>query len=259
MLSSVEFIKTRSGFLESLSIEHGIDEAAREYLDALKEIRVSEISEARRRGSSAPPSDCRTALRKHIVSYSARAFCDCRVRPGRLILPRTLAQCRPFWGRPAVCPLSEITPPPPLNPELARERAIIIESTMSAPPRSATASRLRPIAMGYFEFWRFQLTLLAIGFAVVGIFWLFQGHVAFQDIVGPVIFTFIVGNCTYFSALAAVPIYAGRSFPWDVFLLLAILIPASVVGGYLASIVTRFALQQGDENLLRSRGNLHAP
>ena len=29
------------------------------------------------------------------------------------------------------------------------------------------------------------------------------------------------------------------------------LIPASIVGGYLASIVTRFVLQQGDENLLR--------
>jgi sigma-B regulation protein RsbU (phosphoserine phosphatase) len=104
--------------------------------------------------------------------------------------------------------------------------------------------------MGYFEFWRFQLTLLAIGLAVVGIFWLFQAHVAFQDIVGPLIFTFIVGNCTNFSALAAVPVYAGRRFPWDVVLLLAILIPASIVGGYLASIVTRLVLQQGDQNLL---------
>ncbi len=93
--------------------------------------------------------------------------------------------------------------------------------------------------------------LLAIGLAVVGIFWLFQGHLGFQDIVGPLIFTFIVGNCNYFSALAAVPIYAGRSFPWDVIFLLAILIPASIAGGYLASIVTRFAVQQGDENLLR--------
>jgi sigma-B regulation protein RsbU (phosphoserine phosphatase) len=131
------------------------------------------------------------------------------------------------------------------------KRAIIIETTMNVPPRSATASRLQPIAMGFFEFWRFQLTLLAIGLAVVGIFWLFQGNMAFQDIVGPLIFTFIVGNCTHFSALGAVPFYAGRSFPWDVVLLLAILIPASIVGGYLASIVTRFVLQQGDENLLR--------
>ncbi len=131
------------------------------------------------------------------------------------------------------------------------ERAIIVETTMNAPPRSATASRLGPIAKGYFEFWRFQLTLLAIGLAVVGIFWLFQGHVAFQDIVSSLIFTFIVGNCTHFTALAAVPVYAGRSLPWDVVLLLAILIPASIVGGYLASIVTRFVLQQGHENLLR--------
>src|SRR5580698_5686973 len=121
---------------------------------------------------------------------------------------------------------------------------------MSAPPRPATASRLRPIAMAYFE-WRFQVTLLAICVAVVGLFWLFQGHVALDDVVGAVIFTFIVGNCTHFLALAAVPVYARRSFPWDVFLLLAILIPASIVGGYLASIVTRLVLQQDDENLLR--------
>jgi hypothetical protein len=121
---------------------------------------------------------------------------------------------------------------------------------VSAPPRPATASRLRPIALGYFEFWRFQLTLLAIGVAVVGIFWLFQGHLAFQEIVAPLIFTFIVGNCTYFSALARFQSTRAEVSP-GTFLLLAILIPASIVGGYLASIVTRFALQRGDENLLR--------
>jgi sigma-B regulation protein RsbU (phosphoserine phosphatase) len=93
--------------------------------------------------------------------------------------------------------------------------------------------------------------LLAIGLAVVGIFWLFQGHLALPDIVSPLIFTFLVGNCTNFSALAAVPIYAGRNFPWDVLLLQAILIPASIVGGYLALIATRLVLQQGDENLFR--------
>ena len=111
----------------------------------------------------------------------------------------------------------------------------MIETTMSTPPRPAAANRLRPIAMGHFKFWRFQLTLLAIGLAVVGLFWLFQGHLALQDIVGPLIFTFVVGNCTYLSALAAVPVYAARSFPWDVVLLLAILIPASIFGGYLSS------------------------
>jgi hypothetical protein len=122
---------------------------------------------------------------------------------------------------------------------------------MIASPQPANASRLRSKAFGHFEFWRFQLTLLAIGLAVVGIFWLFQGHLALQDIVSPLIFTFIVGNCANFSALAAVPVYAGRSFPWDVLLLLSILIPASIAGGCLASIVTRLVLQQGDENLLR--------
>jgi sigma-B regulation protein RsbU (phosphoserine phosphatase) len=104
--------------------------------------------------------------------------------------------------------------------------------------------------MGYFEFWRFQFTLLAIGLAVVGIFWLFQGHLIFPNIVSPLIFTFIVGNCTHLAALAAVPVYSGRSLPWDVVLLLAIIIPASIVGGYLASIVTRSVLQEGDGNML---------
>ena len=122
---------------------------------------------------------------------------------------------------------------------------------MNTPPRSAAGNRLRPIAMGHFAFWRFQLALLAIGLVVVGTFWLFQGHLAFQDIVGPLTFTFIVGNCTYLSALAAVPVYAGRSSPWDVVLLLAILVPGSIFGGYLASIVTRLLLQRGDEDLLR--------
>ena len=122
---------------------------------------------------------------------------------------------------------------------------------MSAPPRSVTTIRLRPLAIGYFEFWRFQLAMAAMSLAVVGIIWLFQGHVAAQDIVNPIIFTFIVGNCTYFSALAAVPVYARKSFPWDVLLLEAILIPASIVGGYVASIVTRVVLQPGDGNPLR--------
>ncbi len=112
---------------------------------------------------------------------------------------------------------------------------------MRGSPRPATARR----------FWGFQLALLAIGLVVVGIFWLFQGRAAIDNIVGPLVFTFLVGNCTYFSTLAAAPVYVDRRFPWDVFLFLTILIPASVFGGYLASIVTRLVQHRGGENLFR--------
>jgi sigma-B regulation protein RsbU (phosphoserine phosphatase) len=90
--------------------------------------------------------------------------------------------------------------------------------------------------------------LLAIGLAIVGIFWLFESHMTAQDIVAPVIFTFVVGNFTNFSADATGRVYWGRSFPWDLLLLLAIVIPASTVGGYLASVVTRLVLRHGTEN-----------
>jgi sigma-B regulation protein RsbU (phosphoserine phosphatase) len=121
---------------------------------------------------------------------------------------------------------------------------------MSVSPRSAiTVSGLRSIAIEYFEAWQFQVLLLAMGVAVVGAFWLFRGHMAFQDVIPPLIFTFIVGNSTHLSAVVMAPVYRGRNFPWDVSLLLTILIPASIVGGYLASVVTKFVLQPGAENL----------
>ena len=60
-------------------------------------------------------------------------------------------------------PFLSVIPAASVEFRACRERAIIIEITMSAPARAATASRLRPIAKGHFEFWRFQLTLLAIG------------------------------------------------------------------------------------------------
>jgi sigma-B regulation protein RsbU (phosphoserine phosphatase) len=99
------------------------------------------------------------------------------------------------------------------------------------------------------HFWRFQLMLLAIGAAFVGTFWLVQGHMAARDMVGPLIFTFIIGNCTNLSAHVTRPVYWGRSFPWDLSLLLAIVIPATIVSGYLALIVTRLVLQASGGNL----------
>jgi phosphoserine phosphatase RsbU/P len=118
-------------------------------------------------------------------------------------------------------------------------------TTMSVPLASAAGMKSDP-AIGL---WRFQLWLLPIGLAVVGAFWLFRGRIAFQDVVGPFVFTYIVGNCTHLSLVATAPVYGRRDFPWDVFLLLAILIPTSSVSGYFASVVTRFVLQPGAENL----------
>jgi sigma-B regulation protein RsbU (phosphoserine phosphatase) len=97
--------------------------------------------------------------------------------------------------------------------------------------------------------WRFQLMLLAIGLAFVGTFWLVQGHMAAQDAVGPLIFTFIIGNCTNLSAHVTRPVYWGRSFPWDLSLLLGIVVPGTLVSGYLALIVTRLVLQARGGNL----------
>jgi sigma-B regulation protein RsbU (phosphoserine phosphatase) len=97
--------------------------------------------------------------------------------------------------------------------------------------------------------WRFQFVLLAIGLAIVGTFWLFQGHMAAQDIAAPLIFTFIVGNCTNLSAIVAAPAYWTRRFPWDLLLLFVIVIPASTVSGYLASVFTRLVLHPGAQHL----------
>ncbi|MGO8816117.1 MAG: PP2C family protein-serine/threonine phosphatase [Terriglobia bacterium] len=100
--------------------------------------------------------------------------------------------------------------------------------------------------------WRFQLVLLAMGLAFVGTFSLVEGHMAAGDIAGPLVFTFIVGNCTYLLAVAAAPAYWGRSFPWDLLVLLLIVIPASTVSGYFASVVTRLILHHGVELSLSS-------
>jgi sigma-B regulation protein RsbU (phosphoserine phosphatase) len=90
---------------------------------------------------------------------------------------------------------------------------------------------------------RFQLVLLAISLALAGTFWLVRGHIAAGDIAGPLIFTFIVGNCTYLVAAAMAPAYSARNVPWDLCLLVVIVIPASAVSGYLASVVTRLVDQ----------------
>ena len=87
--------------------------------------------------------------------------------------------------------------------------------------------------------------LLVTGLAIVGTYWLVRGHVAAGDIVAPILFTFIVGNCTTRLAIAAAPVYWGRNFPGDLCLLVLVVIPASAVSGYFASVLTRLVLGDG--------------
>jgi sigma-B regulation protein RsbU (phosphoserine phosphatase) len=91
--------------------------------------------------------------------------------------------------------------------------------------------------------------LLAAGLALVVTFWLVRRHMDAGDIVAPIIFTFIVGNCTALLATAVAPACWGRSFPWDLCLLSLVVIPASAVSGYFASVVTRLVLRSGVEHL----------
>jgi sigma-B regulation protein RsbU (phosphoserine phosphatase) len=86
--------------------------------------------------------------------------------------------------------------------------------------------------------------------ALVAANWLIQGRISFQDVAEYFIFTFIVGNCTRLVAWSTHRFYAARSFPWDVFLLLLIQIPACIAGGYAASIVAKLVLEPRPDNLL---------
>jgi sigma-B regulation protein RsbU (phosphoserine phosphatase) len=99
------------------------------------------------------------------------------------------------------------------------------------------------------DFSRLQLQLAAIGLAIVGVVWLFLGHLAFKDVFETLFSTFIVGNCTAVSIGLILPVFAGLRFPWDLLSLLATVIPVNVVGGYLALVVARLVLQQDTEKL----------
>ena len=97
------------------------------------------------------------------------------------------------------------------------------------------------------DFSRLQLQLTAIGLAIVGVVWLFVGHLTFKDVFETLFTTLIVGNCTAVSIAMILPVFGGLRFPWDLLSLLATILPMNVVGGYLALVVARLVLQQDTE------------
>jgi sigma-B regulation protein RsbU (phosphoserine phosphatase) len=100
-------------------------------------------------------------------------------------------------------------------------------------------------------FWQLQLVLLAAGVAVAGMYWLILGTQTLQNFIDPLIFAFIAGNCTILSMKVASPVYAGKIFPRDWSWYLAVLIPVSVAGSWLASVATRIVFEHGAGSLFR--------
>jgi hypothetical protein len=86
-------------------------------------------------------------------------------------------------------------------------------------------------------FWRMQLMLLCIALAVSGIYWLLQVN---TNPISEVLFTFIIGNCTWLAVTLSAPLLIEQQFPWDWFLYLAVLLPAAAVASWIASMASRF-------------------
>jgi sigma-B regulation protein RsbU (phosphoserine phosphatase) len=101
------------------------------------------------------------------------------------------------------------------------------------------------------SFWQLQVALVAAGAAVTGIYWLLLGPPNLRGALEPFIFAVIGGNCTILSMIAAAPIYAGKISPRDLLLYLAVLLPVSVAGSWVASVATRLAFERSAGNLLR--------
>jgi phosphoserine phosphatase RsbU/P len=118
----------------------------------------------------------------------------------------------------------------------------IIMNVLSPP-----ATRMRRFQV--INFSRFQFQLAGIGVAIVGLIWLFLGHLAFKDVFETLISTFIVGNCTAACVALMMPVLSGLRFPWDLLSLLATVTPLNVAGGYLALVAARLVFWQGTENV----------
>jgi sigma-B regulation protein RsbU (phosphoserine phosphatase) len=98
------------------------------------------------------------------------------------------------------------------------------------------------------SFWRFQLMLLAVGLAVAGLYWLILGRAS----LAPLLFALIAGNFISIWMRVTAQVYQRQTFPWDWLVFLAILIPGSVIGSYLASLAWRLVSGRGAGSLLGS-------
>jgi sigma-B regulation protein RsbU (phosphoserine phosphatase) len=84
-------------------------------------------------------------------------------------------------------------------------------------------------------FWQMQRLLVGCAVAVAGIFWLLQG---LTNPIKPVLFTFIIGDCTWLAVLLAAGFTKQKS-AWDWIAYLGVLLPAAAVASWIASVASR--------------------
>lgn len=95
------------------------------------------------------------------------------------------------------------------------------------------------------SFWQLQMLLVGCAVAVTGIFWLMQG---ITNPIKPVLFTFIIGNCTWLAVLLAAPVIKQKS-PWDWIAYLGVLLPVAAVASWIASVASRIIGGQAEHLL----------
>lgn len=88
---------------------------------------------------------------------------------------------------------------------------------------------------GGLSFWQLQILLAGVAVAVSGIYWLLRG---ITNPTAQILFTFIIGNCTWLAVLLAAPLLKEKS-PWDWIAYLGVLLPVAAVASWISSVVSR--------------------
>jgi sigma-B regulation protein RsbU (phosphoserine phosphatase) len=95
------------------------------------------------------------------------------------------------------------------------------------------------------SFWQLQVLLVGCAVAIAGIFWLLQG---ITNPIKPVLFTFIIGNCTWLAVLLAAPVIKQKS-PWDWMAYLGVLLPVAALASWIASVASRIVAGRAEHLL----------
>src|SRR5580700_4733415 len=111
------------------------------------------------------------------------------------------------------------------------------------PTRLWPLAKLTP-AVGL-SFWQLQVLLVGFSVAVSGIFWLLQGV---TNPTSEILFTFIIGNCTWLAVQAAAPVIKRKS-PWDWIAYLAVLLPVAAVASWISSVASRIVAGRAEHLL----------
>ena len=88
---------------------------------------------------------------------------------------------------------------------------------------------------GGLSFWQLQILLAGVAVAVSGIYWLLRG---ITNPTAQILFTFIIGNCTWLAVLLAAPLLKEKS-PWDWIAYLGVLLPVAAVASWISSVASR--------------------